>query len=236
MNDTGELIKVLIHVFEDENFQKKAKVSPNPVSLPVNPESFTQNYKVEVNNDQGHGSQGTNPKFTRTPPKELKLDFIFDGTNTIQGYKYNDGKKEVKEQIDIFLKAVYNMNGDIHKPHFLKILWGKSWTFACVLTSLDLNYTLFKPNGDPLRVKASATFLQYLSERERVALEGKKSPDLTHSRQVKAGDRLDNMTQDIYNSAKYITQIAKANGLTSFRKIILGSELVFPPLDKTSST
>ncbi len=235
MEETGQLIKVLIHVFEDEDFQRKARISPNPISLPVNPESFTKNYKVEVNDDQGHGSQGTDPKFTKTPPKELKLDFVFDGTNTIQGYKYNDDKREVKDQVDIFLNAVYNMNGGIHKPHFLQILWGKDFEFKCVLTNLDLNYTLFKPNGDPIRVKASSTFLQYVSQRERVAREGKKSPDLTHSRQVKAGDRLDNMTYDIYNKSKYVTQIAKANGLTSFRKIKPGNELLFPPLDKTST-
>ncbi|TPN83951.1 CIS tube protein [Aquimarina algicola] len=235
MDDRGQLVKVLIKVYEDKEFQRPAKISPNPISLPVNPESLTKNYKVDVTADQGHGSQGTNSDFKKTPPKELKLDFIFDGTNTIQGYKYNDGKQPVKDQIDIFLAAVYNMNGSIHKPHFLQVLWGSDFNFKCVLTNLDLNYTLFKPNGDPLRVKASATFVEYLSQRERVAREGKKSPDLTHTRQIKAGDRLDNMTHDIYNKTKYVTQIARVNGLSSFRKITPGKELIFPPLDKTST-
>ncbi len=61
----------------------------------------------------------------------------------------------------------------------------------------------------------------------------KKSPDLTHVRSVKAGDRLDLMTNKIYNDSKYVTQIAKANGLTTIRKIKPGKDLVFPPLDKT---
>ncbi|AXT61555.1 hypothetical protein D1816_14755 [Aquimarina sp. AD10] len=234
MEGNGHLIKVLIHVFDDQDFQIPSKISPNPISLPVNPESFTRNFKVELNQQQGQGNQGTDSDFKATAPEELKLDFIFDGTDTIQGYKYNNNKKSVKDQLKLFMDAVYNMNGEIHRPHFLQVQWGE-FMFPCILTNLDLNYTLFQPNGDPLRVKVSASFLNYVAQRERVAREGKKSPDLTHVRQVKGGDRLDNMTFDIYNNVKYVTQIAKANGLTSFRKIAPGTELVFPPLDKTSS-
>ncbi|GAA4272688.1 hypothetical protein U6A24_08035 [Aquimarina gracilis] len=249
MEDTGQLIKVSIEAFDKENFSNasKSKITPNPIFLPVNPESFTQNFKVELNLDQGQGNQSTDAKYRGTKPEELKLEFIFDGTNTIQGYNskldknaQRDAAPEksplpVKDQLKIFMNTVYNMNGEIHRPHFLKVHWGDGFKFTCILSSLDLNYTLFKPNGDPLRVKASATFLNYIAQQERVAREKKKSPDLTRSRQVKAGDRLDNMTFEIYNNVKYVTQIAKANGLTSFRRITPGNELVFPPLDKTSS-
>ncbi len=130
------------------------------------------------------------------------------------------------------MNTVYNMNGEIHRPHFLCVQWGE-FLFPCILSNLDLNYTLFKPNGDPLRIKASATFLNYVAQQERVARERKESPDLTHVRMVKGGDRLDLMTHRIYKDPKYVTQVARANGLSSFRKINPGVELVFPPLDKT---
>ena len=133
------------------------------------------------------------------------------------------------------MKAVYNMNGDIHRPHFLQVQWGK-FIFPCILSNLDLTYTLFKPNGDPLRIKASATFLNYVAQKERVARERKKSPDLTHVRLVKGGDRLDLMTYKLYKDPNFVLQIAKANGLSTFREIRPGTELVFPPLDKTETT
>ena len=233
MVDSGKLVKVLIHIYDDEDFQNKSKLEKNPISLPVNPESFSQNFKVELNEQQGQGNQGTNPDYKGTAPEELKLDFIFDGTNTIEGYEYNSGDLSVKAQLDVFMKAVYDMDGEIHRPHFLIVQWGK-FMFACILSNLDLNYTLFKPNGDPLRIKASATFLKYVAQKERVAKEKKKSPDLTHVKLVKAGDRLDLMTSKIYKDSKYVTQIARANSLTTFRKIRPGIELIFPPLDKTA--
>ncbi len=246
MNESGKLIKVSIESYENEGFTKRAKPKPNRISLPVNPESFTQNFKVKLNIQQGQGNQGTNASYEGTAPEELKLDFILDGTNTVQGYnsklefnaQIDSASQEpalpVKDQLKIFMNTVYNMNGEIHRPHFLKVHWGDGFKFPCILSNLDLNYTLFKPNGDPLRIKVSATFLNYVAQKERVARERKKSPDLTHVRLVKAGDRLDWMTNQIYNDSRYVTQIARANGLTTFRKIKPGEELVFPPLEKTT--
>lgn len=231
MEDSGKLIKVKIHAFDDENFKKKSTTSPEPITLPVNPESFNKNLRINLNQQRGQGNQGTNPDYSGTAPETLKLDFVLDGTNTIQEYKPLGGKPEVKDQLAAFMKTVYDMNCKIHRPNFLQIHWA-TLIFSCVLTDLQLNYTLFKANGDPLRVKVSATFLKYLSQKERVARECKESPDLTHTRQVKAGDRLDNMTNDIYNNPKYVLQIAKANGLSTFRKIRPGAQFVFPPLDK----
>ncbi len=246
MSDRGQLVKVSIEAFDNEDFTIKTKLDPNPIFLPVNPESFTQNFKVEVNQQKGQGNQSTNANYKGTKPEELKLEFIFDGTNTIQGYNSKLDKNfipdqsseenpvPVKRQLKRFMDTVYNMSGEIHRPHFLKVHWGDGFKFPCILTNLDLNYTLFEPSGDPLRIKASATFLNYIAQKERVAREKKRSPDLTHVRLVKAGDRLDLMTFDIYKDPKYVLQIAKANGLSTFRKIDPGVEMTFPPLDKNA--
>ena len=125
------------------------------------------------------------------------------------------------------------MNGDIHRPHFLKLKWGDGIKFQCILSNLDLNYTLFEPSGDPLRVKVTATFLNFIAQKEREARQRNRSPDLTHSRQIKAGDRLDLMTQKIYKDPAFVTQIARVNGLSTFRTLEPGKELIFPPLNKT---
>ena len=58
------------------------------------------------------------------------------------------------------------------------------------------------------------------------------SPDLTHLRTVKAGDRLDLMTHNIYNDTKYLMQVAKVNKLSTFRRLKPGAELALPTLQK----
>ena len=201
-------------------------------TLSVNPESYTKNYKVEYDLQRGQGNQGTDGRFKSTAPEELRLDFYFDGTNTIEGYA-NAGKyKSVEEELKAFLDTVYNMAGEIHRPRFLQVVWG-TLDFPCILKNLDLNYTLFQDDGKPLRIKVAATFLNYIAQRERVQRERKRSPDLTRIRNVKQGDRLDYMTFQTYGDANLVMQVAKANNLTTFRQLKGGVDLRFPPLDKT---
>ncbi|WP_020598755.1 CIS tube protein [Spirosoma panaciterrae] len=226
MADNGTLEKVMIQAYEDRDMQKKA--TERPFALPINPETYSQSYKVENESRVGSGNQGTNPNYVATLPEELKLDFFFDGTNTVEGYAQSGN---VREQIQSFLTVVYRMDGKKHRPNFLQIIWGKDTTFFCVLKNLDINYTLFQPNGTPLRAKLSAVFTEYKSPEYRVRTENKQSPDLTHRRQVTKGDRLDLMTYRIYEDSQYVLQIAKANRLTTFRQLKPGQTLLFPPFD-----
>jgi hypothetical protein len=232
------LSKVSIQAYNDKAL-KGAVVKT--FTLPVNPETYTQNYKVEYDSKKGHGNHSTDSRFKSTAPEELRLDFFFDGTGTIEGYgnekKYDEAKgpyKSVQDELKDFLDTVYKMNGEIHRPRFLQITWG-TFKFSCILKNLDLNYTLFRADGTPLRIKIAATFLNYIAQDERVAREAKKSPDLTRIRNAKQGERLDLMTSEVYNTPQYVLQVAKANNLSSIRQLKQGQELRFPPLDKTEN-
>lgn len=224
---TSTVSKIVIVPYKDKTYQTQVK---DNFALPINPETYSKSYKVEYDLRRGHGQEGTDPKFKSTAPEELKLEFVFDGTGTVEGYTYPD--KTVQEQIDLFLKTVYHMDGDIHRPRFLKIFWDEL-RFPCILTNLDLNYTLFDPDGKPLRAKASASFTNYIEQEAREARNRKKSPDLTQKRQVKGGDRLDLLTYRIYDDSNFFLQVAKANGLTSLRNVKEGLDILLPPFDKT---
>lgn len=220
--------KVIIMPYKDKSYRQQDS-DQGSFALPINPETYSENYKVEYDLRRGQGQQSTNPKFKSTAPEELKLEFVFDGTKTAQGYVHK--KQSVQEQIKKLKDTVYSMNGEIHRPRFLKIFWGEL-KFPCILTNLDINYTLFDEEGKPIRAKISTTFVNYVAQEERVARENKRSPDLTQIRGVNEGDRLDLMTYKIYNESQYLLQIAKANKLTSIRNITPGLELKFPPFDK----
>ena len=75
----------------------------------------------------------------------------------------------------------------------------------------------------------------YITPQSQAALKRINSPDLTHIRQVKLGDRLDLMTYKIYNDSRYVLQVAAANKLSTIRKITPGRDLYFPPFDKNES-
>ena len=236
MNDNQAFAKIIIHSFNDRNFNERGSTI---FAIPINPESFTKNYKIELDQQRAHGQQGTDPRYKSTVPEQLKLDFVLDGTRTMEGYVYpvKNGVPlfEVKDQVQAFLNTVYDFQGELHRPRFLKIYWGIHLKFQCILSNLDINYTLFNRIGNPLRVKISATFLNYLAQEARMARERTSSPDLTHYRKGTASDRLDLLTYKIYNDSKYFLQVGKANGLTSLRNLRPGIDLLFPPFNKTEA-
>ncbi|MUG97761.1 LysM peptidoglycan-binding domain-containing protein [Scytonema sp. UIC 10036] len=229
------LTKVKLQVYTDKAFRDKL----GEFELPINPEQFSQSFKVEYNRQQAQGSQRNDPEFKFTHPEELKLDFTFDGTGVVAvNNKPGEFHKDVTGQVQTFLDLVYNMNSETHKPNFLRLLWGEFSFgerngFDCVLTDLQINYTLFDPTGKPLRAKLSATFSAYVEQGRRVREEGKESPDVTHRRKVTAGDTLPLMTHRIYGDPTYYLQIAKVNGLINFRRLAANTDLRFPPLEKT---
>jgi hypothetical protein len=143
--------------------------------------------------------------------------------------------RKVHDQLEDLKKCVYNFDGKIHRPRFLVVMWGSEINFKCVLSNLDLNYTLFEPDGSPLRVKVSATFLAHKSREQLLAESKASSPDLTHFRKVKQGDRLDLLTNSIYNNPKYFMQVGKVNGLTTLRQLMPGTNLYFPPFNKNEA-
>ncbi|HEU6454372.1 MAG TPA: peptidoglycan-binding protein, partial [Roseateles sp.] len=65
-----------------------------------------------------------------------------------------------------------------------------------------------------------------------VAMAQDQSPDLTHKRVVKAGDRLPLLCNEIYGTPHLYLQVAAANGLDDFRNLAPGTQLFFPPLEK----
>lgn len=240
---SGKLEKLIIISFRDKNFTDEVKDSR--FTAPINPESFTKNFKVERDARAAHGSSGRDPKFTSTGPQELKLEFILDGTGTMEGYVEVENKKKgpnnkepylsVHDQLEAFLKCVYDYDGDIHSPRYLIVYWGSEIKFPCVLTNLDVNHTLFDTKGFPVRVRLNATFMGYITPQSQAALKRISSPDLTHYRKTKLGDRLDLLTHRIYNDPRFLLQVAKSNGLSTIRRLIPGKDIYFPPFDKNEA-
>ncbi|CAL2106833.1 LysM domain-containing protein [Tenacibaculum sp. 190524A02b] len=240
----GKLQKLVIRCYKEDTFEKKDEIEELRYTALLNPDKYAQTYKTEYKTEQGSGNSNSDPKFTRSVPSDLDLEFLFDRTGVIAHFGndkeakqdekfYTDHGKGIIEDIEKFKKAVFDYNGDKHKPNYLKIIWG-SLNFNCVLTNLSFEYKLFKADGTPLRAIAKAKFIAYIEPKKRVAKENNQSPDLTHYRIVKDGDTLPLMTYKIYGDPKYYLEIAKVNNLSNFRKLQPGQELFFPPIAKIS--
>lgn len=190
-----------------------------------NPEKYSTTKNSLFNNDRRPGATGSEQRFNREQPRTFNFDFLVDGTGA------SGEKREVLADIILF-RATCGFIGDTHRPTYLILQWG-TFLARCVLTSLTIDYTLFRSDGTPLRATLKASFTEYTTPVLEQLQNFLSSPDVTHIRTITATDRLDLMSYNIYKDSKYYMELAKVNNLNQFRKLKVGDKIVFPPVEKT---
>lgn len=221
----GELKKLGFFSYDDEKFENKS----GSLSVLINPEEYTHTYAINYTTSNSvPGSSGEDLKYNYSEAETLAFKLVYDATGALGS---SNPCEDVTVELDKLKKLIYTYNGGIHSPNYIKISWG-SMLFRCRLTSMAVNYTLFKSNGDPLRVKVDLGFKGFLDPDTRVLKEGKESSDLTHIKIVKAGDTLPMLCHSVYGDSSYYILIAQYNKLINFRYIEPGDRLIFPPLSK----
>jgi phage tail protein X len=225
---TGGLEKMRVKAFADSGFHQEV----GSFQVWINPAEYRHVHHVCYNDRQAQGSPGGSPDFNRITSDQVSLQLVFDGTGVVPGPTPGvpafaaDG---VAKQVDAFRALVFDYDGKIHSPRFLQLVWG-TLLFRCRLLELSVAYTLFKPDGTPLRARADAAFVGYTDEVELARMARKSSPDLTHVRTVREGDTLPLLCWEVYGSSAWYPRVARANGLAGFRELPAGTRLVFPPL------
>jgi hypothetical protein len=200
----------------------------NSFSAMLNPGEFTNKREIRYNTKPRLGQVGSPTKFAAMAPGSVSFSLLLDGTGAVPAPA---GKPwpSVVDQLKTLTGVVYKYNGTDHEPNHVRVLWG-TLIFYGRLKSMSTQYTLFKPSGEPLRAKISLSFTGFMSTREEEITAGRSSPDLTHVVDVRDGDTLPLMCQQIYGDASYYLAVARANGLGSFRSLPAGLRLRFPPV------
>ena len=208
--------------------------SPQPTKqfeLDLNPSTFNITNTLTYKTEHARGNDGGDPVFDGIPPVNFNITFTIDGT----GATRYDPKLSVSEQKEYVRTQIINLRdtaiikGDIHRPFYLAVVWGKIY-IECVLTSLNITFTLFDADGSPLRAKVTCGFLQRKPNGEAARDTSFESADLTKLKSVIEGDTLPLIAKKNYESSSFYLQLAKANKLKNFRKLKPGMKLVLPPM------
>ena len=221
-SDRGTLEKLLILAYTTPDYSGEPA---SQFTSYVNPSEITMSYEMEYDAAQGSGTTGSRMNFKKMKPGDLALTFFLDGTGA------NGERIDVQQKIEEF-QTVTGYNGDIHRPNYLKVSWGTLTVKRCVLKSASIAYKLFQPNGIPLRAVITASFTDNSDDTTRVAMAQDQSPDLTHLRVIKAGDKLPVLCNEIYGDPRLYLRVAQANGIDDFRNILPGMRIFFPPLEE----
>jgi hypothetical protein len=195
----------------------------NVFKAPINPETLSITRGITYNTE----TSGANAEAGKTPPNfagqnhdRMNFDLMFDGTGIIAD------NNDITAQLSKLDTLLYSFQDNEHRPNIVQITYA-GFSFVCKLQSYTLNYSLFKPDGTPIRAKVTLSFLEH-----PITSPNPRSPDLTHIKTVRIGDQLPLMCKDVYRKIDYYLDIAKVNKLTNFRHLPIETQLSFPPLEK----
>jgi hypothetical protein len=256
------------------NFVNNAIGDSKIFEVQINPDKYQKKYNIIYNKTQAQGQHRPSQNFHLVEGENLTLTFTLDGTGVIPASVTDLGSAissvatgvadlasrsvglggftdtgYVTHRIEALKKVVYDFNPNAHEPPTVIVTWGDVPPFQGKLLDLQVTYTLFNPNGAPLRADIQLQFRQHdLSVTQSsgtnavasavggfgASIAGAllSSPDLTHRRTIKATDTLPLLCEDIYKDATFYWQVAEANNLTHFRDLKEGTELFFPPIEK----
>ncbi|MEM9598186.1 MAG: LysM peptidoglycan-binding domain-containing protein [Acidobacteriota bacterium] len=249
--DQGQLEKMTLRAFRPQSSPDEApQVSTEPEDtyvVQVNPKTYTLHQRLDYAPRQGQGNSGSDAVYTGTDPTTMQFEFLFDATGVvptpsdlggvplvgaIASALSGDEEFDVMTEIQKFSRVVYDYRGDEHRPRKVLLVWG-TLEIACALVSLSYDFSLFSPDGTPLRAVAKCAFREAVTDAQREREENNNSPDLTHLRDVAEGDTLPLMADRIYGDPSLYLEVARVNKLVAFRRLRAGTRVAFPPTDKT---
>ncbi|WP_044269761.1 LysM peptidoglycan-binding domain-containing protein [Bacteroides timonensis] len=214
-----------ITAYADDSFNSECK---SALELPANPEKVKLSKGVRYAEDKQLGSLNGSNSYVRYEPETLYFECLLDVTNAMGD---DDGENPVRNTVNALEERLYDYNTNVHRPSFVKVEHGDI-TFFGQLKALETEYTLFNPEGMPLRAELKVTLTGYCSQKEEKKHFSKRSPDVSRLVTLKEGQTLAALCYEIYGDALLVGQVTRFNNLNGYRNIPAGTEILMPMLKK----
>lgn len=172
-------------------------------------------------------------QFVRGNARSVTMDLFFDTyelgtdvrmfTDRITGW---DGGS-MFSRLPGGAKGLMDIDSDLHAPPICLFIWG-AFVFQCIIERVSKRFTMFLPEGIPVRATLSVTLKEYREVEIQVKEIATRSSDLTKRHIVKEGDSLWSIAAREYGSPSEWRLIASENRIDNPRVLPAGSELVIP--------
>lgn len=194
---------------------------PHPViELKFNP----TDYQLQKTNNFAEipipGLESPPIQFIRGASEKLTADLIADTSDTLE---------DVRRKYTDELRNLMRINADLHAPPIVRLTWDDQ-VFKGVVEALNITFTMFTPDGVPIRAKVNLTLKEYRPVEVQVKESPKSSPDVEKHHVVRRGDTLDGVAAKAYGDPGQWRAIARANGIGDPRRIAPGTDLAIPRL------
>jgi hypothetical protein len=217
-----------------------------PLTVNYNPTEYTLSKGAQLAEIAIPGLDSPIIQFVRGQTETLSLDLFFDTTEA----GMDDSAISVTTVTDQFYQMI-KIDGTTHAPPICFFSWGSTFPgqrsyasmglstgtgsqqrygFKCVVESVRQRYTLFNPQGVPLRATLTVSLKEYKTLAEQIAEINAQSPDHSHSHVVQVGETLNQISTAVYNDPTQWRAIANQNNIWNPMNLKPGTMLDIPPL------
>ncbi|MDR1180083.1 MAG: LysM domain-containing protein [Spirochaetales bacterium] len=189
--------------------------------IPVlfNPREYVLEKKTPWTEMNVFGLDSPPVQFTVGERKRLIMELFFDTS---------EEKTDVREYTRQ-IETLMLVNAQEHRPPLLRFYWG-SLSFDCVLEDLVQRYTLFRPDGTPLRAILKVVFKEYATAAAQLSQTRRESADHTKRLALREGESLASLAAREYRDPSKWRVIAQANDIDDPENIAAGTLVELPPL------
>ncbi len=214
------------------------------VEVSFNPTEYTLNKGAQIAEISIPGLDSPILQFVRGQTETLSLDLFFDSTEG----GMDESATSVTEQTDQFYQLI-KIDGATHAPPVCFFSWGPSFPgsrsyasmgngtgsqqrhgFKCIVESVRQRFTLFNPQGVPLRATLTVSLKEYKTLSEQLAEINKQSADHTHAHVVQFGETISQIAYSVYGDPTQWRAIADENALSDPLNLTPGTVLQIPVL------
>ncbi len=206
-----------------------------------NPTEFSLDKGVQIAEIAIPGLDSPLLQFVRGQNEKMTVDLFFDTTESGMGPRATS--------VTTLTDRVYELvkiEPARHAPPICSFLWNSKFPgadlsphagnqrrteFQCVVESVRQKFTLFSPEGIPLRATLSLTLREYKTLDEQLRQLNLSSPDRSHSHVMQQGETLSGLAGRYYRKSQEWRPIAEANNIEDPRRLATGTFLTIPPID-----
>jgi phage tail protein X len=170
---------------------------------------------------------GTKSEFLNAQPRSMKLEMFFDGTEL-------RNPVALRRDIALLFTTTVPHPSTIRRPPpsppFVIFAWGMTRSFVAFVKQLGVKYTMFLPDGTPVRATANLT-LEEIPPKALAQNPTSGGAGTLRTHTVVDGDSLQSLAYREYGSPAAWRAIAEANGIDDPLRLPAGSSLLMPAAD-----
>ncbi len=201
------------------------------VRFQFNPKEYSIKKSASWERKPAKGAKKTSmPEFKGADPRSMSVECFLDACDSPSG----DVTKDLETLFRCCTPEGESVGKNKPSPPFVTFGWGKTKGFTAFVKSVNAKYTLFKPDGTPIRAVATIELEEIPTEASNQnPTSGGLPARRTHT--VVAGDTLQSVAYREYGNPGLWRALAHGNDIDDPLRLPVGTHLMVPPHEEVSS-